>query len=67
MKIGVLTISDRASAGLYEDLSGPAIRNWLDKALTSDYELVSEIVPEVSRAYPPHWWIWRTSESAVLS
>lgn len=46
MKIGVLTISDRASAGLYEDLSGPAIRNWLRKAVASDHELVSEIVPD---------------------
>ena len=30
-KIGVLTISDRASAGLYEDISGPAIAEWLGK------------------------------------
>lgn len=46
MKIGVLTISDRASAGLYEDISGPAIKTWLRKAVTSDHELVSKIVPD---------------------
>jgi molybdopterin adenylyltransferase len=46
MKIGVLTISDRASAGKYEDLSGPAIMAWLRKAVTSDYELVAAIVPD---------------------
>lgn len=46
MKIGVLTISDGASAGLYEDISGPAIKTWLRKAVTSDHELVSKIVPD---------------------
>jgi molybdopterin adenylyltransferase len=46
MKIAILTISDRASAGEYEDLSGPAIVNWLRKAVTTNHELVSEIVPD---------------------
>lgn len=46
MKIGILTISDRASAGKYEDLSGPAILNWLRKALVSDYEHVLAVVPD---------------------
>ena len=46
MKIGILTISDRASAGEYEDLSGPAIVAWLRKAIISDYELVTQIVPD---------------------
>jgi len=46
MKIGILTISDRASAGLYEDLSGPAIIRWLGTAVTSDYDLVYDVVPD---------------------
>ena len=33
--IGVLTLSDRASAGIYEDRSGRAIQTWLDRVLTS--------------------------------
>jgi len=28
-RIGILTISDRASSGEYEDKGGPAIRNWI--------------------------------------
>ena len=28
-RIGILTISDRASQGVYEDRGGPAIRDWL--------------------------------------
>lgn len=46
MKIGILTISDRASAGKYEDLSGPAIMTWLRLAITTDYELVYDVVPD---------------------
>ena len=33
-RFGVLTASDRASAGDYEDLSGPAIVGFLEEALT---------------------------------
>lgn len=35
IKIGVVTVSDRASAGVYEDLSGPAILKFFDEALES--------------------------------
>lgn len=45
-KIGVLTISDRASAGVYEDLSGPAIVAWLRKALVTPFELDVRIIPD---------------------
>lgn len=46
MKIGILTVSDRASAGEYEDLSGPAIMTWLRMAITTEYELACEVVPD---------------------
>ena len=46
MKIGILTVSDRASAGKYEDLSGPAIMTWLRLAITTDYELAYDVVPD---------------------
>ena len=45
-KIGVLTISDRASAGVYEDISGPAIAEWLRKALNVPYELDARVIPD---------------------
>ncbi len=45
-KIGILTVSDRASRGEYEDLGGPAIRDWLDKALASPWEDVARLVPD---------------------
>ena len=46
IKIGVLTLSDRASAGVYEDLSGKAILNTLDEYLTSKWEPVYEVIPD---------------------
>lgn len=45
-KIGILTVSDRASRGEYEDLGGPAIREWLNKALASPWEDVARLVPD---------------------
>jgi molybdopterin adenylyltransferase len=45
-RIGILTISDRASRGEYEDKGGPAIRDWLTRALASPWEVVSRIVAD---------------------
>ena len=45
-RFGVLTASDRASAGEYEDLSGPAIEGFLEEALTSPWEVERVIVPD---------------------
>ena len=45
-RFGVLTASDRASAGDYEDLSGPAIVQFLEEALTSPWEVVRRLVPD---------------------
>ena len=45
-RIGILTVSDRASQGLYEDKGGPAIRDWLTRALTSPWEAVARVIPD---------------------
>ncbi len=43
--IGLLTVSDRASRGEYEDLGGPAMRAWLEKVLSNtDVEYCSRVV-----------------------
>ena len=46
IRIGVLTASDRASAGVYEDLSGQAIIDTLKDYLTSDWEPVYRVIPD---------------------
>jgi molybdopterin adenylyltransferase len=45
-RIGILTVSDRASRGEYEDRGGPAIREWLDQALITPWTPVARIVPD---------------------
>lgn len=45
-KIGIVTISDRASSGVYEDRSGPAIESYLGEALISEYESIIRVIPD---------------------
>lgn len=46
MKIGRITVSDRASAGIYDDRSGPVIERQLREALGRDVEWMAAIVPD---------------------
>jgi len=45
-RIGIVTVSDRASRGEYEDRGGPAIREYLAEVLTSPFEPVACVVPD---------------------
>ncbi|QVK24606.1 molybdopterin adenylyltransferase [Shewanella dokdonensis] len=45
-KIGIVTVSDRASAGVYEDLSGKAIIDTLNEYLLSEWQAVYEVIPD---------------------
>jgi molybdopterin adenylyltransferase len=44
--IGVVTVSDRASIGLYEDVSGPAIISHLERVLKTPFKIVRKIIPD---------------------
>ena len=46
IKIGILTMSDRASAGVYEDLSGKAIIDTMNDYLVSEWESVYAVIPD---------------------
>ena len=46
MKIGRITVSDRASAGIYADLSGPEIERLLRDVFGSDAEFVVAVIPD---------------------
>jgi molybdopterin adenylyltransferase len=45
-KIGIVTVSDRASAGVYADEGGPAILDYFSKALTSPWQAVTRVIPD---------------------
>ena len=46
IRIGIVTVSDRASRGEYEDLGGPAIHEELGKILTNEWEAVARVIPD---------------------
>jgi len=45
-RIGILTVSDRASQGVYTDLGGPAIRQCLEEIIASPWEAVARLIPD---------------------
>ena len=45
MRVGVLTVSDRAAGGVYEDRGGPAVRAYLEEKLPG-CEVEARIVPD---------------------
>jgi molybdopterin adenylyltransferase len=49
IRIGIVTVSDRASKGVYEDLGGPAIRACLEEILSSPWEAVTRLIPDEQR------------------
>jgi molybdopterin adenylyltransferase len=46
VRIGIVTISDRASKGVYQDLGGPAIRDCLGEILACPWEAVPRLIPD---------------------
>ena len=46
VRIGVVSISDRASAGVYEDKGIPALKDWLGRALLNPIEWHERLIPD---------------------
>ena len=46
IKIGIVSISDRASSGVYQDLGLPALQSWLESALTNPLEFIPKLIPD---------------------
>jgi molybdopterin adenylyltransferase len=46
IKIGFVTVSDRASSGVYEDLGGPAMQQWISQALTCEWQPIAKLIPD---------------------
>ena len=46
IKIGLISISDRASSGKYEDEGLPNLKNWLTKVLIKPFDLEEIIIPD---------------------
>ncbi len=50
IRIGVVTASDRASAGVYEDISGKAIESYAQDAIRNPTETVYRLIPDEQAA-----------------
>ena len=46
LKIGLVSISDRASSGAYQDAGLPALQDWFTQALSSPWQSVSRLIPD---------------------
>ncbi|HDL5700339.1 TPA: molybdopterin adenylyltransferase [Mannheimia haemolytica] len=46
LKIGLVSVSDRASQGVYSDQGIPELRAWLESALTEPFELETRLIPD---------------------
>jgi len=46
VKIGIVSISDRASTGVYEDKGLPALQTWLTQALKNPIEFDARLIPD---------------------
>ncbi len=46
LRVGLVSVSDRASSGTYQDLGLPALQDWLAGCLQSPYHLTTRLVPD---------------------
>lgn len=46
LRIGLISISDRASSGVYQDKGIPALEAWLESALTTPFQIETRLIPD---------------------
>jgi molybdopterin adenylyltransferase len=44
--VGLVSVSDRASGGVYEDKGIPALRDWLQSALVTPFRIETRLIPD---------------------
>ena len=48
VKIGLVSVSDRAYNGVYEDQGLPALKEWLSLALKNPFEVIEKLIPDAA-------------------
>ena len=46
LKVGLVSVSDRASQGVYQDQGIPALQSWLEKALIDEFDIEVRLIPD---------------------
>jgi molybdopterin adenylyltransferase len=62
--VGLVSVSDRASGGVYEDKGIPALQEWLRNALTTPFRVETRLIPD-DRANIERTLIERSTTSAA--
>ncbi len=63
VSIGIITLSDRASSGVYDDLSGPEIKKYFSERLTNPITWQYEVIPDEKEELRSH--LIRMSDEGV--
>ncbi|NBA88203.1 molybdopterin adenylyltransferase [Emticicia sp. CRIBPO] len=66
IKIGILTVSDRASAQVYEDISGKYIEQTLREFISSEWQAVYRVIPDEQAVIEQHLIDMADNESCSL-
>ena len=45
-RVGIVSVSDRAYRGIYEDRGGPAVRAYLEEVMATPWEAVARVIPD---------------------
>lgn len=46
LRVGLVSVSDRASQGVYQDQGIPALQSWLEKALIDEFDVEVRLIPD---------------------
>ncbi|AXG41334.1 molybdopterin adenylyltransferase [Photorhabdus laumondii subsp. laumondii] len=46
LRIGLVSVSDRASSGIYQDKGIPALEEWLKSAITTPFQIETRLIPD---------------------
>jgi molybdopterin adenylyltransferase len=46
LKVGLVSVSDRASGGVYKDEGVPSLKDWLGRALASEWTCIERLIPD---------------------
>ncbi|MFD0709146.1 molybdopterin adenylyltransferase [Photorhabdus akhurstii] len=46
LRIGLVSVSDRASSGIYQDKGIPALEEWLKRAITTPFQIETRLIPD---------------------
>ena len=65
VRIGIVSVSDRASAGVYEDKGLPALQDWLTRALHNPITFEPRLIPDEQAGISATPRVDATSDMAI--